>query len=35
VEGKDRNALFDKIGADMYAVARPGAKWEPAAVPSK
>lgn len=25
--GKDRQGLFDTIGAEMYAVARPGAKW--------
>lgn len=30
-EGKDRQALFDKIGAEMWAVARPGQPWkEPA-----
>ncbi|HEX4165330.1 MAG TPA: alpha/beta hydrolase-fold protein [Bryobacteraceae bacterium] len=25
--GKDRDALFDKISAEMYAVARPGSHW--------
>ena len=29
VEGEDRMALFDKIAAEMYAVARPGEKWQP------
>jgi S-formylglutathione hydrolase FrmB len=27
--GKDRTALFDQISAEMYAVARPGAHWQP------
>ena len=26
--GEDRNGLFDQIGAEMYAVARPGANWK-------
>jgi enterochelin esterase-like enzyme len=26
--GDDRNALFDQIGAEMYAVARPGTDWK-------
>jgi enterochelin esterase-like enzyme len=30
---KDRYALFDKIGAEMYAVARPGANWKAAEAP--
>jgi hypothetical protein len=29
--GDDRNALFDQIGAEMYAVARPGVDWKNAA----
>jgi S-formylglutathione hydrolase FrmB len=29
VVGDDRTALFDQIGAEMYAVARPGAHWQP------
>lgn len=29
--GNDRNGLFDEIGAQMYAVARPDAHWKPAA----
>jgi hypothetical protein len=28
-EGDDRLALFDKIAAQMYAVARPGLQWKP------
>ena len=28
-EGDDRMALFDKIAAQMYAVARPGQQWKP------
>jgi enterochelin esterase-like enzyme len=27
-EGNDRMALFDKIGAEMWDVARPGVKWQ-------
>jgi S-formylglutathione hydrolase FrmB len=27
--GKDPRALFDQIGAEMYAVARPNAHWQP------
>lgn len=27
-DGKDRQALFDKIGAEMWAVARPGQPWK-------
>ncbi|MFP5233247.1 MAG: alpha/beta hydrolase [Acidobacteriota bacterium] len=26
--GKDRYGMFDQIGAEMYAVARPGANWK-------
>jgi hypothetical protein len=26
--GDNRNALFDQIGAEMYAVARPGVDWK-------
>jgi S-formylglutathione hydrolase FrmB len=29
VVGEDRTALFDQIGAEMYAVARPEAHWQP------
>jgi enterochelin esterase-like enzyme len=29
--GQDKQGLFDQIGAEMYAVARPGVKWQPAA----
>ena len=29
--GEDRSGLFDQIGAEMYAVARPKAHWHPAA----
>jgi enterochelin esterase-like enzyme len=29
VVGEDRTALFDQISAEMYAVARPGAHWQP------
>jgi hypothetical protein len=28
VVGQDRGALFDKIGAEMYAVARPETHWQ-------
>jgi enterochelin esterase-like enzyme len=35
MDGKDRYALFDKIGAEMYAVARPGVKWEPPPAPPR
>jgi hypothetical protein len=28
--GKDNQALFDQIGAEMYAVARPGEDWKKA-----
>jgi S-formylglutathione hydrolase FrmB len=28
VVGNDQRGLFDQIGAEMYAVARPGVKWE-------
>jgi hypothetical protein len=28
---KDKQGLFDEIGAEMYAVARPGVKWQPTA----
>ncbi len=28
--GEDKQGLFDRIGAEMYAVARPDAKWQPA-----
>ncbi len=28
LEGSDQEALFDKIAAEMYAVARPGAHWK-------
>ncbi len=28
VEGKDRMALFDKIAAEMYSIARPGVAWK-------
>jgi enterochelin esterase-like enzyme len=28
--GEDKQSLFDRIGAEMYAVARPDAKWEAA-----
>jgi len=28
--GDNRGALFDQIGAEMYAVARPGITWKPA-----
>ena len=28
VVGDDRAGLFDQIGAEMYAVARPGVKWK-------
>jgi enterochelin esterase-like enzyme len=28
---KDKQGLFDQIGAEMYAVARPVVKWQPAA----
>lgn len=28
--GKDRAGLFDEIGAEMYAVARPGVRWRAA-----
>jgi hypothetical protein len=31
--GKDHQGLFDQIGTEMYAVARPGAKWEQPAPP--
>ncbi|HUA62712.1 MAG TPA: alpha/beta hydrolase-fold protein [Verrucomicrobiae bacterium] len=27
-EGKDQGALFDRIGAEMYAIARPGKVWK-------
>jgi enterochelin esterase-like enzyme len=30
VAGEDRYALFDQIGAEMYAVARPGEDWKKA-----
>jgi enterochelin esterase-like enzyme len=30
-DGQDKQGLFDRIGAEMYAVARPDAKWQPAA----
>jgi S-formylglutathione hydrolase FrmB len=30
-ENGDRMAMFDEIGAQMYAVARPGAHWKPPA----
>ncbi len=33
--GKDRQGLFDTIGAEMYAVARPGVKWQEPAQRSK
>ena len=26
--GKDPSGLFNQIGAEMYAVARPGANWK-------
>jgi len=29
VVGKDDFGLFDQIGAEMYAVARPKAHWQP------
>jgi S-formylglutathione hydrolase FrmB len=29
--GEDKNALFDQIGGEMYAVARPGVPWKKAA----
>ena len=29
VVGTDRTALFDQISSEMYAVARPGAHWQP------
>jgi S-formylglutathione hydrolase FrmB len=32
--GKDRQGLFDQIGAEMYAVARPGVKWQPQQAPN-
>jgi len=28
VVGADRNALFDQIGSEMYAVARPNSHWQ-------
>jgi enterochelin esterase-like enzyme len=31
--GKDNGALFDQIGAEMYAVARPGVDWKKAGEP--
>jgi hypothetical protein len=30
VVGKDPQGLFDQIGAEMYAVARPDSTWKPA-----
>ena len=32
--GKDQGGLFDQIGKEMYAVARPNAHWQPSTVPS-
>lgn len=34
VVGKDRMGLFDRIGAEMWAVARPHQPWTPAAAPA-
>jgi S-formylglutathione hydrolase FrmB len=31
---KDRQGLFDQIGAEMYAVARPNVKWQPLPQPA-
>ena len=28
IEGKDQGALFDRISAEMYAIARPGKEWK-------
>ena len=33
--GKDNGALFDQIGTEMYAVARPGVEWKKAQQPKK